>query len=409
MGNSTVKAQRLANEANLQITRETNDLNRQLAAEQNELNYKMFNEQNLWNLDRRDEEWAYNTPSAQMKRYMEAGVNPLWAISGGNPGNAQPLTSADAQPAERAEMQAARVMPEADPTRLSNIVAASRDLVNSVQGFQKLALDAEDVQTRRNAQQSQSALNAYEAQYKRALSTGQDLRNAFDSNTFGTRVSSMAQNLQNMQQQYTNMIQEGKNSAALYDNIVATHDLIQAETQNFKNQCDFRLKQIGILQRQADIAQQNADTNARQVGIQADSLAFEKTKWDDQLSKWNNDEIFRWATSFSTKNRAKGSASVSLGAGSGAAGAPGIGVSGSGEFEAQETFANFDVLKAANIHMFNNCMKNPTQSNIQAYQNFDRYLQGILQEKLEKDSSMPSSTIPIGAASVLNPSAPWNQ
>ena len=166
MGSSTVEAQKLANATNLQMTRETNDLNRSLAEAQNELNYRMFNEQNQWNLEQWQRENEYNSPEQQVERYLKAGINPLWAIGNGNPGNAQQLTSAEAKPAERAEMVAPHVQPEADPSRLTNIVAAARDVSNSALGFEKLRLDALDVDTRRAAQISRSSLDMASAANK---------------------------------------------------------------------------------------------------------------------------------------------------------------------------------------------------------------------------------------------------
>lgn len=77
MGSSTVKAQKLANQANIQIAQETNQANRDIAEAQNILNYKMFNEQNDWNLAQWNRQNEYNSPSAQLERYMKAGINPF--------------------------------------------------------------------------------------------------------------------------------------------------------------------------------------------------------------------------------------------------------------------------------------------------------------------------------------------
>ena len=69
----------------LQAVRETNALNRELAYQQNEWNLQQWNRQN-----------AYNTPSAQMQRYRDAGINPFFAASNITGGTAEgTLSSAD--------------------------------------------------------------------------------------------------------------------------------------------------------------------------------------------------------------------------------------------------------------------------------------------------------------------------
>lgn len=80
-----IEAQRLANEANLQMNSDNNFTNRMLADKQNQ-----------WNLDQWYRENEYNTPSAQMSRYSAAGINPYMALSQTTSGNsAASLTSAD--------------------------------------------------------------------------------------------------------------------------------------------------------------------------------------------------------------------------------------------------------------------------------------------------------------------------
>ena len=74
MGNAQVKAQRLANEANLQI-----------AKDNNELQMELHNSQNEWNLEQWERENEYNSPENQIKRLQDAGVNPLVAFGGSNP------------------------------------------------------------------------------------------------------------------------------------------------------------------------------------------------------------------------------------------------------------------------------------------------------------------------------------
>lgn len=48
---------------------------------------------NEWNLEQWYRENDYNSPLSQKERYLQAGINPLWAMSDGNSGQAQQLTS----------------------------------------------------------------------------------------------------------------------------------------------------------------------------------------------------------------------------------------------------------------------------------------------------------------------------
>lgn len=74
-----------AAKSQLQAVRETNALNRELAYQQNEWNLQQWNRQN-----------EYNTPSAQMQRYRDAGINPFFAAGNITGGNAEgTLSSAD--------------------------------------------------------------------------------------------------------------------------------------------------------------------------------------------------------------------------------------------------------------------------------------------------------------------------
>lgn len=66
-------SQKSANDANLRINRENNAFNERMMREQDALNYEAWKRQN-----------AYNTPSAQVQRFKEAGLNPYLMMSNGN-------------------------------------------------------------------------------------------------------------------------------------------------------------------------------------------------------------------------------------------------------------------------------------------------------------------------------------
>lgn len=83
-GALSLAGQKYAADKALEATKETNAANLKLAQFQNDWNIAQWNRQN-----------AYNTPAAQRARYEEAGINPYFALSNIQPGNAQSLLSAD--------------------------------------------------------------------------------------------------------------------------------------------------------------------------------------------------------------------------------------------------------------------------------------------------------------------------
>lgn len=76
-----------------------NSANERIADKTNAQNYKMFQEQLNYNTDMWERQNAYNTPSAQMQRYKDAGINPYLAMQNGNNGNAEAVSVPSANPA----------------------------------------------------------------------------------------------------------------------------------------------------------------------------------------------------------------------------------------------------------------------------------------------------------------------
>lgn len=105
MSSSQVKAQRLANEANVSIANKSNDTS-----------IELMREQNQWNLDQWERENLYNSPEQQRQRLEAAGLNPL-LLEGWSSGNA----SGPAQAANLPQIATAQVQPEyADPQIKAN-------------------------------------------------------------------------------------------------------------------------------------------------------------------------------------------------------------------------------------------------------------------------------------------------
>lgn len=137
-GVSRNKAQQDANRTNLQIARETN-----------QQNWNMMTYQNQWNEAQNAKMLAYNTPSEQMKRYDQAGINPYLAASQIVPGNQQSqLTSAQAPAMQAAQVQPVTGMADAIQNSISSAadsmlkIAQARD-INMDSELKRLAFDSD--------------------------------------------------------------------------------------------------------------------------------------------------------------------------------------------------------------------------------------------------------------------------
>nr|DAD96735.1 MAG TPA: DNA pilot protein VP2 [Microviridae sp. ctCoW18] len=150
------KAQKLANDANIQMTDSTNQANRDIAKETNQANRdiaQMNNQYNRESLERQiDEQWKmwhaeneYNSASAQRARIEEAGLNPYMMMSGGSAGTASSMSAPSAAPADTSGTQqtgAPMVPGHVEPVfgmdrlqKMVQIIDAIKGVASSAMGF----------------------------------------------------------------------------------------------------------------------------------------------------------------------------------------------------------------------------------------------------------------------------------
>lgn len=108
-------------------TDRTNKANLAIARETNAYNYLLASKQNDWNIEQWNRENAYNTPSAQRQRLLDAGLNPNLMLNGGDPGNARGLDSAN--------------YANAQPATMENSAQEKLGLLQSIQGVLQSAND----------------------------------------------------------------------------------------------------------------------------------------------------------------------------------------------------------------------------------------------------------------------------
>jgi len=384
---ATVRAQKHANASNEMLTRETNQMQRELAQQANDLNYRMFQEQNDWNYKMWNEENKYNSPSAQIERYLEAGVNPIWALAGGNPGNAGEVGSAQWSGAEMADLERPSVIPEDPSATINQILAASQNFTALGQGFADLALKQEDVNTRRSAQISRSALDFATAAHQRGAAVGQELQNQWTLATFDVRSRQETQKLYNLQSQQKSLDAGTEESKAKAAQVDALRSLIGEQTTAVIASIKQRDRELDIMSRNASVNEQNADIRRGELQLADERFAAE-------IKKWNNDSLMQYIYKFG--RTVKGSMSAR-------AGLEGLGVSGSAGFQ-ETTPADIQKLKACGIEIITRYGDNPTPETQKQAEEAASLIQAI------QDMQQSRQTVPVDAlfnsstSPVLNPS-----
>lgn len=394
-------SQKATNSANLEAVRSTNDANlrnayafnvsqEKIAQEANEWNYRMFNEQNQWNLDQWNRENEFNSPKQQVQRYIEAGINPLWAIGNGNPGNAQQLTSAGVSPAvvpdqKLATMQAGRI----DPINLNGLIAASDSVINGVQGFQKLAIEKELARSQIKKQEADINLSGKQADYYNSMADSVNLMNDFNSQTFETRVTQV-------QAQYDKTMSEIKNTDANTENYKTQRALADSQIRYndaliTKSVSDMQvsIQNLRLKARELSIQEKGIE-NSYNLGAANYSLQVDKARAEFQQK--SNEQILDYLKAsssplFSAKSAVRSLRDTVNGW---------FGV----DSKAQNVLSD---LEAAGMVTSDRYFKNPSKSNLDAYLFIYNLTKDIDQIQLPQSVPSSSSTTP----SVLNPSDSW--
>lgn len=378
-----VRAQKAANESNEKIAAQTNELQKELAQQANDLNYRMFQEQNQWNLDQWNRENEYNSPSAQVERYLEAGINPIWAISGGNPGNAGEVGSAQWSGATMADLERPTIMPE-DPTgTINQILQASQNFTALGQGFADLALKQEDVSTRRSAQVSRSALDFAAAAHQRGAAVGQELANQWSLQTFDVRSRQETWKLFVLESQVRNLDTGSDEHKAKTSQIDALKLFINEQTTAVIEGIKQRDRELDIMSRNASVNELNAKTRQGEL-----SLADER--FSAEIKKWNNDALMQYLYKFGRTIKGSLSASVGL---------EGLGVSGSAGVQ-ETTPADIQKLKECGIEVLTRYAQNPTPESQKQAKEAASIIQVIQDMQLNRfvqpvDALFNSSTSPV--------------
>lgn len=374
-------SQSATNMRNAEMTHETNVYNKRIADEANALTYKMFTEQNDWNLARRDEEWAYNDPSAQMERYMKAGINPLWAISNGNPGNAQQLTSASPNPPSVASMVAPQY--QAPQVQLDE-VAALQSVINGYQGFQRLALEKR--QTAANIGKTEAETDLIKSQ-----TISQDFLNSINLDTYAAQVGSIVQRYENLKSEGNLTEAEIEKSKALKEQAIAATSKTEAETIDIIDNISRQWRALEIQQQQADSSSLQARSSWMSAQTQDAALSHQIEKDQKEFELQSNDQILRVMET----NRSQLDKWIGTGVGLSNL------VSGNGNLS-----RTLSAIKVGAQTIYNRFYNNPTKTNLDAVNKVQSMIKSFRGNLPMPDMPLDASS---SSATIVNPSAPWQQ
>lgn len=171
-----IRAQELANEANLKMNSDNNFANLSLARQQNEWNIAQWNREN-----------EYNSPSAQFSRLQQAGLNPYMSLGMATNGN----TSSSLTSADLANQKAGHIdpVPQLSPKALSLQAAsqsASQLFNQAIERWQQYRANEADIKARETANtyaplNYEASLNKFSSEIKLNLAKEdeQRVRNAY--------------------------------------------------------------------------------------------------------------------------------------------------------------------------------------------------------------------------------------
>ena len=204
------------NKANLQITDRTNAANKEIAQMANEHNEAMLNKQIQQQWDMWNAENEYNSPSAQMQRYADAGVNPYMSVGNVSSGNASSMSSPSAQPAAVPQMQGATMQP-ADMSGLAGLRGiASRfvELMQAKEDIKGKQLENQGKEIENNYKADMFMVDMYKKMQDAGLSRskrfGQDIVNQFQPEMLSAELNqrktdTMFRNLESQGQLIANL------------------------------------------------------------------------------------------------------------------------------------------------------------------------------------------------------------
>lgn len=338
-----------------------NQMNVYLSEMNNALNYQMFTEQNAWNLARRNEEWAYNDPSAQMQRMVNAGINPIMAVGQLQNSPAQQLTSADWKGASEVGRQEGAHLTGGVPEGWEVALRAGSGILSAVnQGVDNFLAARKQAVSEAIAPSQVAKLEADAAEANKRTELYETIR-GFNADSMSDRLLMISKQLQELDARINKTNQDTKVGQALVDKYDAETNLATQQAGAVKDYVQQGFMRLDIMSRANDINQQNANTQFK---------VFQNSKnfYDFQMKHAKVSDIMDYLRIFSTDIRGQ----LSIGGhydsrlGFGGTGIS-AGVSGSAEVEARSKLPAVSKASAAVDELYNRFVEHPTAQNLKNF------------------------------------------
>lgn len=278
-------------------TKSTNASNERIADKTNALNYKMWQEQKQYDYEKWKEELAYNTPSAQRKRFEEAGINPNLAIAQMNGGNAESAATSGNRPdAIAAEMLNPAEEVSQYANNLQNIAGGFNNLSRTFQQNQLDAAQTRSVSVEADIQSIERNYRAaqLEATINKLVKEGQLSEEQAKNLRVNTFINSATADSQIKQKQYEaeNAQKQGKVLDSVAELNLANKVQSQVQTEIMRTELKYlpRKLQVDIQKSLSEISVNAA--NALLLGEQRNLVREQvKTQVEATLSAKTDNKI----------------------------------------------------------------------------------------------------------------------
>lgn len=374
----------------------------------NYLNLLQWQDTNAWNQYMWDLENEYNSPSAQKQRYIEAGINPLWAMS-----ETKAMPSASASSPLPSPNVPSQFSYEGQALENDMIKFAQTNALNGSLGYSDLFLKRAALEL--SAKQSKSEIDKINAETEKIKSetVSLDFMNRINISTYQIQVDQLTSSLEETRQRISNLksqeklneseqallaAQESK-ERALVNQIDAATKKIERETEQLVDYLQLAYLQYSVNKQNADSqtsmaasAAVSAEATTKIAQISQDRLTFDINTKTQEFKLQSNEQLL----TILEKSRS----AIDSFFGSGSAIGHYFGHSDDRFFKLLQD------LKAVGFVLTERQFHNPSQSNTNA---LGKYLDTIrsLTEKLRMLPSLPVTSS--SATSALNPSPSWQQ
>lgn len=367
----------------------------------NYLNMLQTQNTNAWNKYLWDLQNAYDAPQAQMERYLQAGINPIWAMSkassSGSPAvSAQPIPNVAPQMSFEGQAQANDMLKFAQSNAL-----------NSMLGFGELDVKNRNLAIQDRLSHSTIKKTLAEIEVLKTQVENNEFVNKVNSATYGAQVNQKIADLnltnatiKNLESQsdlsaeQKKLLEVSKEKVELEKNqVIAMTKKVEQDILNDLVRLQFEAQRIAIEQQNADAAStqaaaayMNAQTNDAALNhqIEKDTKEFE-LKTNDQILEM----LDRTRSVF---DRMLGN--------------PGNTLEHTFGADGSLLYKQLNYVRTGVKVLYNRFYSNPTKANAKAIDDCNKLIQNL-------QSSLQSYPIPMplnspSTSSVENPSSSWS-